>query len=250
MMKAMDYNYSGSRALILGGSCRLALALAESMISVGVRPVLSFRSDDGRERIEKHLKQHTGNYGTLALDLGAAADALPERVLEPGIDYLVDYAQDDLEGLVASVDSAAVRKFFDANVAGRSAVIQQVTRHMVGRGRGRMVYISSAAAGRSNPGQGFYAAAKCAAEALYRNVGIEMAGRGITTVTLRPGYVDAGRGRRFLENRGQAELAKVPLGRALTAEEVTAAVMFLLSDGAVGFNGVVLTMDGGLGAAK
>jgi 3-oxoacyl-[acyl-carrier protein] reductase len=152
--------------------------------------------------------------------------------------------------LVASVDSAAARSFFEANVANRCEVIQRVTRHMVGHGNGRMVYLSSAAAGRPNPGQGFYAAAKCATEALYRNVGLELAARGITTATLRPGYVDAGRGRRFLQKRAETALAKVPLGRALTVKEVAASILFLLSDEAVGFNATVLTMDGGLCAGK
>lgn len=246
----MNHKYSGQRALLLGGSCRLALDVADGLISYGVRPTLCYRSDAGRDRIDTYLKGRSGHYRALYLDLGAVDHDLLGHTLDQGVDYLVDFAQTDLEGLVASVDSAETRHFFETNVSNRCDVIQRVARNMIGRRRGRMVYISSAAAGRSNPGQGFYAAAKCATEALYRSVGIEMAGRGITTVTLRPGYVDAGRGQRFLEKQGQAELAKVPLGRALTVSEVTDAVLFLLSDGAVGFNATVITMDGGLSSAK
>lgn len=246
----MRFIFSGVDVLLLGGSCRLALDLAEGMIAVGMRPTLCYRNDAGKARIEKHLKGHFGQYAMLLLDLSVVDSALLEKAMDQGIDYLVDFAQEDLEGLVASVDTAHARAFFEVNVANRCEVIQRVTRRMVAQRRGRMVYISSAAAGRTNPGQGFYAAAKCAVEALYRNVGIEMAGRGITTVTLRPGYVDAGRGRRFMEKRDGTELAKVPLGRTLTVGEVTDTVMFLLSDGALGFNATVLTMDGGLAAVK
>jgi len=155
-----------------------------------------------------------------------------------------------MEGLVPTVDGQAVGEFFDANIRARAVVIQQVARAMLARKKGRMVYISSAAAGRPNPGQAFYAAAKLAAEALYRNLGLELAGRGITTVTLRPGYVDAGRGRRYLEQNARLALAKVPLGRALTIQEVVDAILFLLCDSASGFNATVLTMDGGLSAGK
>jgi 3-oxoacyl-[acyl-carrier protein] reductase len=79
---------------------------------------------------------------------------------------------------------------------------------------------------------------------------MELAGRGITAAILRPGYVDAGRGRRYLERYPHQTLAKIPLGRALTISEVVDTIMFLLSDSAVGFNATVLTMDGGLSAGK
>ncbi len=121
---------------------------------------------------------------------------------------------------------------------------------MLAHKKGRIVYISSTAAGRPNPGQGFYAAAKKAAEALYHNLGLELAGRGITTVTLRLGYVDAGRGRRYLVQNTRQALAKVPLGRSLAIAEIVDTIMFLLCDSAAGFNATVLTMDGGLSAGK
>lgn len=243
-------NYSGTQALILGGSCRIALALAKALMGSGIHPILTYRSDAGQARIAQYLKGAAGSYGTLFLDLTAVDHARLDPCLGAGVDYLVDFAQGDLEGLVASVDGEAACKYFKANVANRCTVIQQVTRAMVARKSGRLVYVSSAAAGRANPGQGFYVSAKSAVEALYRHVGLEMGGKGITAVTLRPGYVTAGRGKRYLEKHGEAELAKVPLGRVLSVEEVATTVMFLLSDAAVGFNATVLTMDGGLGAVK
>ena len=78
----------------------------------------------------------------------------------------------------------------------------------------------------------------------------ELAGRGVTTAVLRPGYVDAGRGRRYLEQHANQALSKVPLGRALTVTEVVHTIMFLLCEEAVGFNATVLTMDGGMSAGK
>ena len=76
-----------------------------------------------------------------------------------------------------------------------------------------------------------------------------MGERGLTTVILRPGYCDAGRGRSFLEKSGDI-LGRVPIRRALTAEEIAETVLFLLSDGAAGINGTVITMDGGLASGK
>lgn len=236
--------------MLLGGSCQLALGLAEAMILADLHPILTFRSEGGRERIDAHLESYGGQYTTLYVNLTHIEQALTDQQLAPGVHYLVDFAQEDLEGLVASVDRENALPFFEANIAMRSVLIRRMARHMMALGGGRLVYVSSVAAARPHPGQGFYAAAKCAAEALYRNVGLELAGRGITTATLRPGYVDAGRGRGYLKKSAERALAKVPLGRALTIGEVVDALLFLLSDSAVGFNATVLTMDGGLSAGK
>jgi 3-oxoacyl-[acyl-carrier protein] reductase len=247
----MNLKFSGTRALLLGGSCDMGLALGEAMIASGLIPLLTYRNVLGQERINESLRAHGRKYDAIQLDLGAPEQSNGlDKLLNQGVDYLVDMAQGDLEGLVPTVDGRAVGEFFDANIRARAVVIQQVARAMLARKKGRMVYISSTAAGRPNPGQAFYAAAKQAAEALYRNLGLELAGRGITTVTLRPGYVDAGRGRRYLEKNARQALATVPLGRALTTQEVVDAILFLLCDSALGFNATVLTMDGGLSAGK
>jgi 3-oxoacyl-[acyl-carrier protein] reductase len=247
----MKLNFSGRRALLLGGSCEMGLALAEAMIDTGLHPVLTYRNAQGQGRILEGLRTHGGYFDAIHLDLEAPeeSDGLDEQ-LDQGMEYLVDMAQGDLEGLVPGVDARLVGKFFDANIRARAIVNQQVARTMLARKKGRMVYISSTAAGMPSPGQGFYAAAKLAAEALYRNLGLELAGRGITTVSLRPGYVDAGRGRQYLDGNARQALGKVPLGRALTIAEIVDTIMFLLCDSALGFNATVLTMDGGLSAGK
>lgn len=243
--------YSGKRALILGGTSDLGLALAEAMTAAGLVPLLTYRDAGGRERIDKRLGFLGRRYDTIRLELKTPPESSAlQEFLDLGIQYLVDLAHGDLEGLVAAVDGAAAGEFFHSHIAARAVLIQQVARAMLSSRQGRMVFVSSTAAARPHPGQGFYAAAKLAAEALYRNLGLELAGRGVTAVILRPGYVDAGRGRRYLEGNDSQTLSKVPLGRALTPAEVAHAIMFLLCDEAVGFNATVLTMDGGLSAGK
>jgi 3-oxoacyl-[acyl-carrier protein] reductase len=229
----------------------MALDLAKALIAHKILPVLTYRSSEGQDSIEAALQDSSDLYAVCPLDL-ARPGTLGEldAHLSHGLDYLVDFAQEDIEGLVASVDPAAMRAYLDANIGGRAAVMQRVARSMLANRFGRMVHISSAAAERPNPGQGFYSASKQAAEALYKNMGVELAARGITTVSLRPGYVDAGRGRDYLGKHARAALDKVPLGRALTSQEVVDTILFLLCDSAAGINAAVVTMDGGLAATK
>jgi 3-oxoacyl-[acyl-carrier protein] reductase len=121
---------------------------------------------------------------------------------------------------------------------------------MIKKRRGRFIFISSTAATRPNPGQGFYAAAKLASEALYRNIGLELGERGVTAVILRPGYVDAGRGSVYLQGAGKKAIDMVPIKRAITREEIVQTILFLLSNGAAGINATEISLDGGLSAKK
>ncbi len=247
----MKLSFTGRRALVTGGNSRLGLELSRKMIEADLFPILTARSEKGKEEIDRCLSEFEGRYARLHMDLSQPA-SIAEALsgMDEGIDYLVDFAQSDFEALVAAADPAKVAGYFAENVASRADLLKRVSRIMMKRRRGRLLFISSAAANRSDAGQGFYAAAKLACEALYRNLGIELGGRGITTVSLRPGFVAAGRGEKFIsENRRRVE-AKVPTGRVLTAEEVAETILFFLSDSARGFNATEILMDGGLSAGK
>jgi 3-oxoacyl-[acyl-carrier protein] reductase len=249
----MELAFPNERVLILGGTSQIGLALAQRLVARGLKPVLAWRRERSRKTAIERLTAWaapvpTGDFVHLEMKERASVEALFHRCGPPP-DALVDLAQGDLEALVGSVDPVRLELFVKAHLTHRALILRQAVRIFLDKGQGRAVLVSSTAAERSNPGQAFYAAVKQGAEALYRNLGIELGGRGGTTVTLRPGYVDAGRGRAYLRAVPEA-LAGVPTGRALTAGEVADALVFLLSDNARGFNATELTMDGGLTAAK
>ncbi|WP_027369838.1 SDR family NAD(P)-dependent oxidoreductase [Desulfovermiculus halophilus] len=247
----MNLSFSGNSALILGGSSEAALAAARCMLESGIKPILSYRDSIGLEKIQTEFILELDSIETVLLDFN---DPETLAYLEGGAaespDFLVDFAQEDFERYVCSARTQDIYSFFQANVAFRASVLKRIGRGMLQRKKGRCVFISSAAASRTNPGQGFYAAAKLASEALYKNLGTELGSRGVTAVVLRPGYIDAGRGRRYLGNNKEHVLAKIPTKRALTSREVAENVLFLLSDTASGFNAVDLVLDGGLTAKK
>jgi 3-oxoacyl-[acyl-carrier protein] reductase len=247
----MILNFNGKKALLLGGSCDLALALAAAMIEAGLFPLLTFRSEAGRKKIDARLSPFGKRYDAAYLDCGNRK-SLTALLAQTGaeIDFVVDFAQGDFEGYVAAADEERVYQYFNDNVSFRAELLKKLARIMVTRKRGRFVFISSVAAGRANPGQGFYAAAKLASEALYRNLGLELGKKGITAVTLRPGYIRAGRGKAYLDAQGEEALRLVPAGRFLTEGEVAETILFLISESAAGFNATELTMDGGLTAGK
>ncbi|MBU1163294.1 MAG: SDR family oxidoreductase [Proteobacteria bacterium] len=243
--------FTGNRALILGGSCDIAIALARRMIEEGLFPILTYRNEKGRDYILENIENSPKKFSSFYLEFGNR-DSIDSMLQQTGdeIDFMVDFAQSNFESLVASADSESVYSYFAENVSFRAEVVKRVARIMMKNKRGRLVYISSSAAARPNHGQGFYAAAKLASEAIYKNLGLELGAHGITTVTLRPGYIDSGRGRKFIQTHSKEVIDKMPIKRALAKKEVAEAILFYLSDSAAGFNATEISMDGGLTAGK
>jgi len=121
---------------------------------------------------------------------------------------------------------------------------------------GRLIAMASTASLKGGAAIAAYAAAKHGVLGLVRSVALEVAKRGITCNAVCPGYVDtplADRAIAGLQTRlgiGADEararvVAGNPPGRLITVEEVTAAVLFLASDGASMVNGHALSVSGG-----
>ncbi len=247
----MKLSFTGKRVLISGGTCDLAICLSKYLIESGLWPILTYKSATGLRRISEKLQPFAGRYETVFLDF-TDPDSLDPLFSEINndVDYLVDFAQEDFESLISSANKNNIYRFFFANVSFRAEFLKKISRAMLKKKRGRLVFISSSAAGRPNTGQGFYAAAKSASEALYRNLGLELGSRGITTVSLRPGYIESGRGQKYIRNHEKEVIGSIPIKRVLRIGEMTETILFFLSDSASGFNAVEIAVDGGLTAGK
>lgn len=242
----MNTSFRGRTALLLGGSSAIGLTLARLLLAEGLRIVPTHASEAGREAIAAACPELAPM--AVRLDLGdPSSRAALEPVMAWGIDYLVDLAQADHEGLLAAAAPAEAEGYFQAHVTGRLLLLKAVTRSMLARHFGRLVHVSSTAAALPAAGQGFYGAAKHAAESLYHSMGLELGDRGVTALNLRLGLVDAGRGARFLatgERRQRLARHVVPLDQA------AATIAFALSDQALGLTCTTITMDAGLTARK
>jgi len=239
----MTLCFSGSNALVLGGSADLGLELARLLIQEKIFPLFTYRNRAGEEMIHENLKSYEGLYQVAYCDFGKkeTIEALFNKV-NHRLDFMIDIAHGDFERLVCSADSCDVDAYFSENISARAEIIKRTGRAMLCNQKGRMIFISSAAVENPNPGQGFYAASKLAAEALYRNAGLEFRDRGITTITLRPGYIDAGRGKRYLQSRQRLSSNGIEKIQILTTKEMAETILFFLSDSAAGFTASAITI--------
>jgi NAD(P)-dependent dehydrogenase (short-subunit alcohol dehydrogenase family) len=151
---------------------------------------------------------------------------------------------------VESIDRARLQRVFAANVFGvfacaREAVRRMSTRH--GGSGGAIVNVSSVAARLGSPGEYVdYAASKGAIDTLTVGLAQEVAEEGIRVNGVRPGFIytdiHASGG-----EPGRVDRVKsfVPMRRGGTADEVAAAILWLLSDDASFTTGAMLDVAGG-----
>ena len=156
----------------------------------------------------------------------------------------------DVAQRVDEMSAARLQRMFAVNVLGtmlcaREAVRRLSTRH--GGPGGAIVNLSSVAARLGSPGQYVdYAAAKAAVDTFTQGLALEVAAEGVRVNAVRPGIIDTD----IHASGGQPDRAwrlapLVPMQRPGRADEVAAAIVWLLSDAASYTTGAVLDVSGG-----
>jgi len=161
---------------------------------------------------------------------------------------LVNNAGMRRESIVAMTRDADWDAVVDANLGGAFRCCRAVLRGMVARRRGAIVNVSSLSALHGVAGQGAYAAAKAGLLAMTRVLAREVGRRGVRVNAVVPGFVPTG----MTADLPAAKVAALTAGQCLpagvTAADVAAAVVFLLSDAAAAITGQALVVDAGASA--
>jgi NAD(P)-dependent dehydrogenase (short-subunit alcohol dehydrogenase family) len=126
--------------------------------------------------------------------------------------------------------------------------VKHGARQMLEQGRpGVIINISSVNAQQAGEGQVAYCAAKAGVDMITRCGALELGGRGIRVVGIAPGLVETPLTKKELENPAMRELflGVIPMKRAVEAQEIAAAAVFLASDNARSINGHTMVIDAG-----
>ena len=146
---------------------------------------------------------------------------------------------------VRELTRAQILETVDLNVWTAVALIEEAARRGLGTG-GAVVNISSGAPGKTTRTMGAYAAAKAALNALTRTLAADLAHSGVRVNAVSPGLTRTTVTQPVWESDDAAAAGRhLPLGRITEADDIAAAVAFLLSDDAASITGVVLDVDAG-----
>lgn len=152
-------------------------------------------------------------------------------------------------GPLASVTVEDWRAVVDVNLTGTFITARAVARRMIAAGTGgSIVTVTSMNGVAPGPNAGAYGATKAGIALLTKQMALEWGPDRIRSNAVAPGLIDAGMSEPIYADddiRRQRE-SRVPLGRLGTAQDIAAAVLFLLSDEAAYVNGTELLVDGGV----
>jgi len=183
-------------------------------------------------------------------DVGTPDDCVRfvEEVIERygHLDYLINNAGINVDRTVRRMSVDEWHEVMRVNISGCFYMVKACIEHLIARGSGRIVNISSVIGQMGNIGQANYATAKSGLFGLTRTLGLELAGKGITANCVAPGFIDTDMLASVPAPVLEKLIATIPLGRLGSPEEVAHAVLFLLSDRAGYITGSVISVNGGL----
>jgi NAD(P)-dependent dehydrogenase (short-subunit alcohol dehydrogenase family) len=235
-MEPVDFDLEGRVALVTGASRGIGRELALALADAGATAVAGVRAGgevpSGLRGIELDLRD---------LDsIRAAVDELRPAILVNNAGVGTNH--DALDATEEEWDEV-----IDVNLKGLFFACQAAGRHMVERGAGRIVNITSQAGHVGIRRNAAYCASKGGVELLTKVLALEWGPSGVTVNAVAPGFIRTPGNAESLERPEFVDevLPRIPVARLGTPAEVAAAVLFLVSPAAWFVNGASILVDGG-----
>ncbi|MER8002390.1 SDR family oxidoreductase [Streptomyces sp. NPDC095613] len=243
-------------ALVTGGSRGIGAATSRVLAARGYHVAVNYVSNrEAADQVVKLIETDGGEAFAVPADVhdpGQSAELLKRSATDGRLDVLVCNAG-------ARFTPTPVRTLawddFRTKVTNELASVYTLTQHalalMGARGRGRIVYVSSAAAdGPPAPGMAAHGTAKAALNTFARFVAHEAGPLGVNVNVVAPGYVRTESSAHMPREFQRRLMTNTPLGRVAEPEDVARAIAMLVGEEARFVTGEVLTVDGGYGLAR
>jgi NAD(P)-dependent dehydrogenase (short-subunit alcohol dehydrogenase family) len=253
----------GRVAFVTGGSRGIGAAISRSLAEQGAIVAAGYSRD--RDRAEEFattlagegLKSsvHQGNVGS-AEDCRRTVNEVIDQ--HGRLDILVNNAGITIDKTVLKMTDEDWYKVLAVNLSGAFFMSQAVLPHMIERGSGRIINISSIIGQTGNIGQANYAASKSGLFGLTKSLAREAAfqlaradkldddGIGITVNTVAPGYIATEMVESVPEKALDRIRSQIPVGRLGRPDEVARVVHFLVADQSSYITGAVFAVNGGM----
>lgn len=223
----------------------MAIRLAEEGAAVAVNDI-----DLGKaEETATLITRNGGKALAIQADLTASkqvGDMVARGIHELGrLDILVNNAGDIRDALVTKMSETDWDYVVDLNLKGSFLCARAVIPHMIERGYGKIVNISSMAY-KGNIGQANYVSSKAGVVGLTQALGLELARYGINVNCVAPGIIDTPRSKTLDEKVRERLIRCAPMRRMGEIVDIANAVLFFVSDEAKYITRQTLHVSGGL----
>ncbi|MCG3206571.1 MAG: Gluconate 5-dehydrogenase [Anaerolineae bacterium] len=249
--------FTGQVVIVTGASQGIGAATAIAFAGEGAHVVINYNaSEAGAHDTLAAIEAGGAGAGTLVqANIGLPADC--ERLVAAAeaigpVTVLVNNAAGFNRAPFLEVDLTELDRVWAINGRGLFYLSQLAARRMAGRRRGSIIHVSSILAQHAVPQRAVYSATKGAVEALTRAMALDLAAHNVRVNAVAPGLIET---QAMLAGFPGEELLNIvrthiPAKRFGAPEELAQAILFLASDAASYINGIVLPVDGALGARE
>lgn len=240
----------GQAAFVTGGGSGIGAGIARMLSRQGAKVALLGRKQDKLDRVAGEIRDSGGEALPLPADVrdyGAVESAIEAAAKTFGrLDILVNSAAGNFLAPAATLSANGFKAVIDIDLCGTFNASRAAYAHLA-KTRGSIVSITATQASVPTPLQCHAGAAKAGIEKLTRDLAMEWARSGVRVNAVAPGPVEGTEGvaRLAPPDPDQMLRKRVPLGRFATIDEVTEAVLFLVSPAGAYVTGATILMDGG-----
>jgi len=236
-------------AVVTGAASGIGKAIATALIEAGASVLLCDLNAKALNEAARELGDRAIGHVTDVSDESQVESAMHEaRHAFGSLDIVVNCAG---FGAIAPLIELSGEKWKAVEAVTLGGVFygdKHGARQMIEQGHpGVIINISSVNARQPGEGQAAYCAAKAGVDMITRCGALELGARGIRVVGIAPGLVETPLTKKELENPTMRDLfmSVIPMNRAVSAEEIAAAVVFLVSDHARSINCETIAIDAG-----
>ncbi len=240
----------GKVAIVTGSSRGLGRAIAWELALHGAKVTINYYQH--KELAEELLCQlRDQGCEAICVQAGVAHPDEVQRLVQAtleafgGIDILVNNAGVNRDRTLRRMSIEEWREVLATDLDSIFYCTQAVVPHMIQRGGGRIVNMSSIVGEMGNVGQANYAAAKAGIVGFTKAVALELARYNITVNAIAPGFIETDMVTSLPEEVQKNLLARIPMGRFGKPEEVARLCRFLVAEGDY-ITGATFDINGGM----
>ena len=241
----------GRVVIVTGGGTGLGRAMVRTLARAGAHLVVAARRAGPMEEAVQEVKKLGGDALAITTDVthSIQVDRMVGEALNHfgKIDVLINNAgivRDSVPTPIWDISDEEWRLGIDTNLTSAFYCARSVSRHMVERGKGKIINVASVAGFRGGRDLYMYCCAKGGILQLTRTLAMSLARYGVTANTIVPGFVPT-EGTESMRERLPRSGEYVPVGRLGRPEDVGPIAVFLASEASDYMNGEMITVDGG-----
>jgi 2-deoxy-D-gluconate 3-dehydrogenase len=244
-----QFSLTGKKALVTGASKGIGASIAIAMAQAGADVVLVGRSQDSLSATRAAIENLGRSTESLIADVESRAQISEafKSIDQLNVEIVVNNAGSISRAPAIETSLEDWDRIIDTNLNSVFQISQLCAKSMLAKGHGRIINIASLLSFQGGINVPAYTASKHAVAGVTKALANEWGAKGVTVNAIAPGYIstDNTQALRNDVDRNTSILARIPIGRWGTPEDLAAVAVFLASPAASYINGEIITVDGG-----